>query len=229
MSATALPPRESKAAAVEAMFDRIAPRYDRMNTLLTLGLDHAWRRRTVASLRLPRGAVVADLACGTGPMCAVLLRHGYDVTGYDSSQGMLDAARVTVPLVRADILHLPLADASIDGVTCGFALRNVIDLRACFAEMARVVRPGGRIALLEVAEPRSRVVRALHGLYFRRAVPFIGGLLSDAPAYRYLPESTSYLPEPEVMLQWLRDAGFPRPHRHLLGLGAAQLVTATRR
>ena len=229
MSATALPSPETKAAAVEEMFDRIAPRYDRMNTLLTAGLDHAWRRRTVASLRLPRGGVVADLACGTGPMCAVLERAGYAVTGYDSSQGMLDAAHVTVPLVRADILHLPLDGASIDGATCGFALRNVVDLRAAFAEWARVVRPGGRIALLEVAEPRSRIVRVLHSLYFRRVVPFLGGLLSDRRAYRYLPESTSYLPEPEVMLEWLRDAGFRNVHRHLLGFGAAQLITATRR
>ena len=229
MSATALPPPETKAAAVEEMFDRIAPRYDRVNTLLTFGLDHAWRRRTAASLRLPHGAVVADLACGTGPMCAVLQRAGYDVTGYDSSQGMLDAARVTVPLVRADILHLPVGDAGVDGVTCGFALRNVVDLRACFGEMARVLRPGGRVALLEVAEPRSRLVRALHSVYFRRVVPFLGGVLSDRRAYRYLPESTSYLPEPEVMLQWLHDAGFTSIHRHLLGFGAAQLVTATRR
>lgn len=228
MTRSALPPTETKAAAVEAMFDRIAPRYDRLNALLTLGLDSRWRRRTVASLGLPRGSSVADLACGTGPLCRVLEKAGYAATGFDSAQGMLDSARTTAALVRADILDLPLADGSVDGVTCGFALRNVTDLPACFREMARVLRPGGRAALLEVAEPENRALRAGHALYFSRVVPFVGGLLSDRSAYRYLPESVTYLPPTSVMLDQLRDAGFADVRRELLGLGAAQLVTATR-
>lgn len=228
MTRSALPPRDSKAAEVEAMFDRIAPRYDRLNAIITLGLDHAWRRRTVGALGLPRGSVVADLACGTGPLCRVLESSGYRATGYDSAQGMLDAAQTTVPLVRADILDLPLADGAVDGVTCGFALRNVTDLAACFLEMARVVRPGGRVALLEVAEPHNPVVRTLHRVYFGRVVPLVGGLLSDRAAYRYLPQSVAYLPPTRELLGQLRDAGFADVQRELLGLGAAQLITATR-
>lgn len=228
MTPSTLPPPETKALAVEEMFDRIAPRYDRLNTLLTFGLDAHWRKRTVAALRLRRGSTVADLACGTGALCRELQRAGLRPTGYDFSQRMLDAAQTTAPLVRADILHLPLDDGAVDGATCGFALRNVASLPECFAEMARVVRSGGRIALLEVAQPHNRLLREGHHLYFDRVVPLIGGLLSDRHAYRYLPESASYLPEPAVMLGQLREAGFTDVQRTLLGLGAAQLITATR-
>lgn len=213
---------------MQSMFDRIAPRYDLINRILTGGLDTGWRRRTVAALDLPPGSRVADLACGTGMLCEELLRAGHRPTGFDSSQGMLDRARTRAPLVRADILELPLADGEMDGVTCGFALRNVTDLRTCFAEMVRVLRPGGRAALLEVAEPEQALLRRLHRVYFWRVAPAVGGLLSDRSAYRYLPRSTAYLPPPHALLDLLSEAGFVSPRREALGLGAAQLLTATR-
>ena len=152
---TPLPASEEKARVVEAMFDRIAPRYDLMNHLMTGGLDVLWRRRAVRELRLPRGATVADLACGPGELCRELHRQGYRSIGVDSSAGMLARARGADELVRADILDLPLAAASVDGVTSGFALRNVVDIPRCAAEMARVVRPGGRLAVVDLAEPRA--------------------------------------------------------------------------
>jgi demethylmenaquinone methyltransferase/2-methoxy-6-polyprenyl-1,4-benzoquinol methylase len=224
-----LPSGSEKAEAVRGMFDRIAARYDLVNRVMTLGMDVGWRRRAVRELRVPGGALVADLACGTGDLCGELLAGGYRTVGFDFSHGMLVNAAIDVPLVEADILHLPLADGSVDGATCGFAMRNVTDLAALFAETARVVRPGGRIAFLETGEPDGRVLRAGHAFYFRRVVPLIGGALSDRDAYRYLPASTAYLPSPAELLAGLDGAGFEDLERFPLGAGAAQLLVGTRR
>ena len=226
---TPLPPASDKAAAVEEMFDRIAPRYDRLNRIMTFRMDVGWRRRAVKALDLPPGSTVLDLACGTGDLCHDLRGAGLAPIGVDFSAGMLAAARTSVPLLRADVLQLPFPDGSVDGATCGFALRNFVGVAPFFAECARVLRPGGRLAVLEVAEPRSRVLRAGHSFYFRRVVPFVGGLLSDRSAYSYLPASTAYLPPPPELLALARDAGFADVERVLLGMGAAQLLTATRR
>lgn len=225
---SALPDAARKAETVEAMFNRIAPRYDALNRLFTLGLDVGWRRRTVAELRLPRGARVVDLACGTGDLCNELSRSGLRPLGVDFAAGMLERAHTTAPLVRGDITRLPLRSGSFDGATCGFALRNVTDIAACFAETARVLRPGGRAAFLEVASPRNAMLRAAHGLYFNRVVPWVGARLSDGFAYRYLPASAAYLPEPAELCRLLAASGFTDVRRAALGGGAAQLLTGTR-
>ncbi len=219
---------DGKAAAVETMFDRIAPRYDLVNRLLTFRLDVRWRRRTVAGLGLARGSTVLDLACGTGDLCNDLRRAGLQPLGIDFSAGMLAAARTPAPLTRADALRLPIADGAVDGVTCGFALRNFADLGAFFDEIARVVRPGGRIGLLDVAEPDSRILRMGHQFYFGKIVPRIGALLSDRAAYRYLPKSVEYLPDPPVMMERLHDAGFGDATRQLLSGGITQMILGTR-
>ena len=138
------------------------------------------------------------------------------------------AATTSAPLVEADVLRLPMRDGAADGVTCGFALRNVVDLAAFFAELGRVVRGSGRIALLDASEPDNAVMRAGHGVYFRHVVPRIGGLLSDRDAYAYLPRSMAYLPPPTEMLAMLRDAGFPDAERHQLSGGITQLLVGTR-
>jgi demethylmenaquinone methyltransferase/2-methoxy-6-polyprenyl-1,4-benzoquinol methylase len=223
-----LPTGDEKVQAVRSMFDAIAPRYDLVNRLMTFRMDVGWRKKTIASLRLPSGGVVLDLACGTGDLCRGLAGAGYRPIGMDLSYGMLANARTDAPLVHADALRLPVPDASIDGVTCGFALRNFKELGPFFAELARVVRPGGRIALLEVAEPPNAVLRWGHGIYFGKVVPKIGGLLSDGSAYRYLPKSVAYLPEPPAMLADLERRGFVSVDRRLLSTGIAQLITATR-
>jgi demethylmenaquinone methyltransferase/2-methoxy-6-polyprenyl-1,4-benzoquinol methylase len=223
-----LPQGEAKVRAVRSMFDSIAPRYDLVNRLMTLRMDVGWRRRSVARLALPPGSRVLDLACGTGDLCRELGHQGHHPIGVDLSAGMLHSARTTAPLVQADVLRLPVADGAADGVTCGFALRNLVDLDAFFGELGRAVRPGGRIALLEVAEPPSPVLRRGHAIYFGRVVPLIGGLLSDKAAYRYLPRSVAYLPEPAVMLEMLRGAGFADAERVLLSKGIAQLLLGTR-
>ena len=223
-----LPQGEEKVRAVREMFDTIAPRYDLVNRVMTLRLDVRWRKRTVRTLALPASSRVLDLAAGTGDLCVELARQGLRPISVDLSFGMLAADRSGAPRVQADILRLPMPDASVDGVTCGFALRNLVDLGTFFDELARVLRPGGRIALLDAAQPENRLMRAGHGFYFGKVVPKIGGLLSDGSAYRYLPRSLSYLPDPPVMLERLRHAGFETVSRALLTGGAAQLVTATR-
>ena len=223
-----LPVGEDKAVAVRGMFDTIAPRYDLVNRVMTFGLDVRWRRRAVEVLGLPAGSVVLDLASGTGDFCRLLQRRGHRPVGVDFSGGMLQAARTTAPLVQADILRLPVPDGAADGATCGFALRNLVDLEVFFAELARAVRPGGRIALLEVAAPPNPVLRVGHAVYFGRVVPVIGGLLSDPGAYRYLPRSVAYLPDPPRLLAMLGSAGFADAGRTLLSGGISQLLVATR-
>ncbi len=223
-----LPQGEEKAVAVREMFDTIAPRYDLINRLMTFRLDVRWRRKAVRLLDLPRASTVLDLASGTGDLCVELARAGHRPISADLSLGMLLADRSGAPRVQADILRLPVPDASVDGVTCGFALRNLVDLPGSLAELGRVLRPGGRISLLEVAEPESRILRFGHGVYFGKVVPRIGGLLSDADAYRYLPRSVAYLPPPQRLVEMLEEAGFRRPRRDLLSGGIAQLLTATR-
>ncbi len=223
-----LPQGAEKATAVRGMFDAIAPRYDLVNRIMTFGLDRSWRRRTVAELGLRPGSIVLDLATGTGDLCTEATRQGLNPVGIDLALGMLQASRASAPRTQGDITRLPLPDEVADGAVCGFALRNVVCLDALFAELARAIRPGGRIALLEVDRPDNPIVRFGHHLYFDRIVPVIGGLLSDRDAYRYLPASTAYLPPRLELLERLGAAGFEHiEHRRFL-LGASQLITATR-
>ena len=223
-----LPEGEAKATAVRSMFDSIAPRYDLVNRIMTLRLDVRWRRRTVHRLDLPDGSVVLDLACGTGDLCRDLERAGLAPIGMDLSWGMLAAARTSAPLVHGDALRLPVPDGAADGVTCGFALRNLTGLEPFFAELARSLRPGGRIAILEVDSPPNPLLRLGHGLYFGRVVPFIGGMLSDRNAYHYLPGSVAYLPSEEDLLATIASAGFIEVAKERCSGGIAQLITATR-
>ncbi len=210
------------------MFDAIAPRYDLVNRIMTFRLDVRWRRRAVRDLALPTGATVLDLASGTGDLCIDLAEFGLRPVSMDLSYGMLAADRSGSPRAQADILKLPVGTASVDGLTCGFALRNLVDLGAFFSEAARVVRPGGRIALLDVGVPHNPLVRFGNSIYFGRVVPLIGRLLSDGAAYRYLPRSVAYLPPREELVAMLRDRGFSDAIHHQLSGGLTQLMTATR-
>jgi demethylmenaquinone methyltransferase / 2-methoxy-6-polyprenyl-1,4-benzoquinol methylase len=223
-----LPTGEAKERAVRAMFDTVSPRYDLVNRIMTFGLDTRWRKRSVAMLGLPPGSRVLDIAAGTGDFCRDLATHDLVPIGMDFSWGMLEHARTDAPLVQCDALRLPVPDHAVDGVTCGFALRNFRDLPTFFHEIGRAVRPGGRIALLDASAPNQPVLRFGHRIYFGEVVPRIGGLLSDKTAYKYLPKSLAYIPDPPVVLGWLRDAGFSGAQRHTFLGGAAHLFTATR-
>ena len=194
-----LPTGDAKVASVRTMFDTIAPRYDLVNRIMTFGLDVRWRNRTIKDLRLPAGSRIADLACGTGDFCRTLASQGHNPIGFDLALGMLQFARTEAPLVHSDALRLPVPDDSFDGVTCGFALRNFVELDPFFTEVARIVRPGGRIAFLDVSRPKSKLLRTGYDVYFGKVVPKIGGLISNADAYSYLPRSLSYLPDPAAL------------------------------
>jgi demethylmenaquinone methyltransferase / 2-methoxy-6-polyprenyl-1,4-benzoquinol methylase len=223
-----LPQGEEKVRAVRQMFDTIAPRYDLVNRIMTFGLDIRWRVRATRALGLPPSSVVLDIAAGTGDFCRELQKRSLVPVGIDLSFGMLAVARTNAPLVQGDALALPVPDGVVDGVTCGFALRNLRALDPFFTEIARVIRPGGRVALLDVAQPVNPILRWGHAFYFGKVVPRIGGLLSDASAYRYLPKSAAYLPDGDVMVSMLRAAGFDAVERRLLSGGITQLLTGTR-
>lgn len=223
-----LPEGDAKVAAVRDMFDAIAPKYDRLNRIISLRLDVRWRKRAVRDLSLGPGSTVLDLASGTGDLCIDLAAAGMRPISMDLSFGMLSADRSGSPRVQTDILRLPAPDASVDGVMCGFALRNLLDLPTFFDELARVVRPGGRIALLDVSVPKNRLVRWGNGIYFGKIVPKIGAALSDGAAYAYLPKSVAYLPSPAEMVSALQVSGFGDATHEQLSGGLTQLLVATR-
>jgi len=201
------------AALVQAMFDRVAPRYDLANTVLSLGQDARWRRVTAAAAR-PEGAEVLDVAAGPGNVAVELVRQGAEaVTALDLSFNMLwEGARQGhdgVSWVNGDALALPFPDASFDAVTISFGLRNVPDPEAALAEFARVLRPGGRAVVCEFADPTWRPFREVYRRYLVGALPRVANLVSSSgPAYRYLADSILAWPDRVTLAGWMRAAGF---------------------
>jgi demethylmenaquinone methyltransferase/2-methoxy-6-polyprenyl-1,4-benzoquinol methylase len=200
--------------AVRTMFDRIAPVYDVMNRVMTAGMDVRWRRLAAESVVQP-GDRVLDAACGTGDLAIADLRAGAGrVTGLDFSERMLERARRKAPprkdaldWVQGDMLALPFADATFDAATVGFGVRNVDDLALSLSELRRVLRPGGRVAILEITQPRG-VLRPFYSLWFDRVVPLLGKVLPGGAAYTYLPASVKRFPTAERLADMLREAGF---------------------
>ena len=201
-----------------AMFDMIAPRYDLLNRLMSFGVDQRWRNKTVDALELKPGFRVLDLATGTADLALkVLQRHpGVKVVGVDPSEGMLKIGRQKVEakglgavceLQVGDAQALPFPDKSIDGLCMAFGIRNVPDRARALREMARVVRPDGRIAILELSEPRKGILGPLARFQIRTVVPFMGQLLSGAREYRYLQESIANFPPPEAFADLMRESG----------------------
>src|ERR1700712_3078584 len=185
---------------VRAMFDRIAGFYDVMNTVMTAGLHHRWRRRAADLARVGPGTRALDVATGTGDLAIELASRGGEVIGSDFSDGMLAKARVKAPGLRweqADALALPYADDRFDAATVGFGARNFSDLDRGLAEMARVVRPGGRVVVLEITTPQRPPLSPFFGVWFDRIVPLIGRLTGESLAYSYLPSSVRRFPPPE--------------------------------
>lgn len=197
------------ADGVRRMFDRIAPFYDAMNRLMTAGLDRRWRRITVGEIVRP-GDRVLDACCGTGDLALAALARGADVVGLDFSERMLDRARAKsreVEWTCGDMLALPFGDETFDAVTVGFGVRNVDDLEAGLRELRRVLRPGGRIGILEITTPRGALA-PFYRLWFDRIVPLLGRVLPGGSAYTYLPASVRRFPGPEALAALLESAGF---------------------
>jgi len=255
-----LPPAEQKAVYVRDMFGRIAWRYDMMNRLMTFGRDRAWRRYTVAQLGLEAedadSKLVLDVATGTGDLAfETLAQHPKaHVVGLDFVAEMLDIARQkagagaendrgvrhpeetkrsasgSLDLLAGDALQIPFPNATFDGIVTGFALRNVTDIPAAFAEMARVTRRGGRIACLEIAKPQTPFFRRLFGLYFYRFVPLLGGWISGQPdAYTYLPHSLSAFLTPDELVDVMRQTGWHDARYRRLMLGTVAVHVGVRR
>jgi demethylmenaquinone methyltransferase/2-methoxy-6-polyprenyl-1,4-benzoquinol methylase len=223
-----LPEGDDKARMVQNMFDAIAPRYDLVNRVMTFRLDIRWRKRAIRDLKLPPASLVLDLAAGTGDLSTDLREAGMIPVAMDLSFGMLSNDTSGAPRAQADILRLPVPDSSVDGIICGFALRNLVDLDAFFRECARAIKPGGRVSLLDVGIPHNPIMRFGNNIYFGKIVPRIGAILSDGPAYRYLPKSVAYLPDRSVLVEKLRAAGFPDATHHQLSGGLTQLMVGTR-
>jgi len=226
-----LPAPEEKAASVQAMFDRIAARYDRVNRVMTFNADQRWRRELVRRIEIGPGDRVLDLACGTGDFSEMCRAAGASAVGLDFSRGMLEVAGQRAPegaWVQGDALRLPLADGSFDAAVSGFALRNFVSIPPAAREMARVLKPGGRLGLLEVDRPANRAVRAGHSLYFNRVVPRVGGWVGRDAAYRYLPQSAVYLPTQQELVRMLQEAGFKQIRKRSPMFGAIQSVSAVR-
>ncbi len=204
--------------SVRSMFDRIAPVYDTMNRVMTAGLDLRWRRLAAAAVVRP-GDRVLDGACGTGDLALADLRAGAaSVTGLDFSRQMLDRARrkgSEVDWVEGDLLALPFEDDAFDSATVGFGVRNVADLELALGEFHRVLRPGGRLAILEITRPRG-VLRPFFSLWFDRAVPLLGRVLPGGSAYSYLPASVARFPPAEELASLMAGAGFDRVRFRLL-------------
>jgi demethylmenaquinone methyltransferase/2-methoxy-6-polyprenyl-1,4-benzoquinol methylase len=209
-------PGRLPAPDVQAMFDRIAPRYDLLNRVMTAGLDRRWREAAAAAADVAAGEAALDVCTGTGDLAFALQQRVTDrgrVVGADFAENMLARARdkaadrgEPIEFVQADALALPFADDAFDGATVAFGIRNVSDLDAGIAEMVRVVRPGGRVVILEITTPRH--LRRFYRLWFDRAVPFLGTLLGrDGAAYRYLPASVKRFPEPARLAAAMSDAG----------------------
>ncbi len=198
------------AEGVRRMFDRIAPVYDLMNRVMTAGLDRRWRRTTVRHVVRP-GDRVLDACCGTGDLAVEARRQGAgEVTGLDFSERMLERARRKDPgveWVRGDLLALPFEDASFDAATVGFGVRNVEDLEAALRELRRVLRPGGRLGILEITTPRGALA-PFYRLWFDSVIPRLGRLLPGGAAYTYLPASVRRFPAPEELAALLGEDGF---------------------
>ena len=213
---------------IRQMFDGLVERYDLLNTVLSLGLDRVWRRAAARAGPAPEGGRVLDLGCGTGAL-GRLLADRAAVIGVDLSHRMLLAARRSpLLLVEGSAFALPFPEATFDAAVSGFVLRNLDDLPMAFGELARVLRPGGTMSLVDITEPTGPVLRRLFDAYFGSVAPALGAAVGKRDAYRYLVNSLAQLPPPEEVVTLLHESGFQRAAAKPLTGGMVTLFTAHR-
>ena len=229
-----------KSEQVEEMFDNIAPKYDLLNHTLSMSIDRVWRRRVVGEVRRAKPGRILDVATGTGDLAIAMARRIRDVQvlGVDLSEQMLAVARRKIEargldgrivLDRGDAERLAVADASVDVATVAFGVRNFGDLGAGLRELARTIKPGGKVVILEFSRPRNRVFRALYEFYSYKILPRIGGLVSrDKRAYEYLPASVGEFPAPEEFMAMMARAGFRNCRARSQSFGIAQIYIGER-
>lgn len=224
-----------KGEKIQQMFGAIAPRYDFLNRLLSFGIDRRWRTKAVRLLKYREGSRILDVATGTGDVALEIARRtpgSVRITGADFCREMIDLGAVKVAaspyagridLKVAPCEDLPFADDTFDSITIAFGIRNVVDRKLGLAEMWRVLRPGGRMIILEFSTPRSQLFRQLYYFYFRRLLPVVGGLFSRYNAYKYLPDSVLEFPSQEDFSRMIAEAGFRNIHLHELTFGIATI------
>jgi demethylmenaquinone methyltransferase/2-methoxy-6-polyprenyl-1,4-benzoquinol methylase len=225
-------------ARIAGMFDAIAPRYDLLNHTLSAGLDRRWRSRAIDELALPRGARVLDLCTGTGDLAVAAATHasGHSVVGVDFAGEMLRLASEkirrlgltrAIRLARGDATQIPLADATCDAATIGFGIRNVVNPDRALVELSRVLKPGGRLAILEFGEPRIPGIRTMYSWYFRYLLPLMGRMVSKhRSAYAYLPASVGEFPPPHEFVRIIAASGFSHVRAVPLTSGIVYLYVA---
>jgi len=226
--------KRNKTSQVEAMFDSIAPAYDFMNRAMTFGLDRLWLRALVKAVKRSGAREIVDMATGTGDVALALARRipGTTLTGLDLSEGMLAKAREkargeSVVFRQADCLTTGLPDNSVDAVTIAYGVRNYADIAAGYREMARILRPGGSVFVLELSTPVSPITKPLYKLYTRAVIPAVGRIISgDSRAYSYLPESIAAAPQRADMTAIMADAGLDDASFRSLSFGVCTLYTA---
>ena len=215
--------------SIRAMFERLAPDYDRLNEVLTFGLVRGWRRALVGAAGVKPGDRVVDVCAGTGRSLAAMADAvGPDglAVGVDFTMAML--SRATGRRVLGDAMRLPIRDESVDAAVCAFALRDVADQQAMLQEMVRVTRPGGRVAVLEIGRPEQQPFRLGFDIWFRGVVPRAAALAGQAESHRFLVRSLEYLPAPDALVKTLRDLGLKDVRRRDLTLGSARVFWGTR-
>ncbi|MDY0270849.1 bifunctional demethylmenaquinone methyltransferase/2-methoxy-6-polyprenyl-1,4-benzoquinol methylase UbiE [Trichloromonas sp.] len=222
-----------KGRGIREMFDAIAPRYDLLNRLLSLGIDRRWRTFAVKQLNLPENGRILDVATGTGDVALEIAAQSppsLTIVGADLTPGMLKVGqekiarspyRDRITLVTAPCEAMPHPDGQFDGVTIAFGIRNVVDRPAGLREMWRVLKPGGKVVILEFSHPKSRLFKEIYYFYFRKVLPWIGGLISKRSAYQYLPDSVLEFPDQETFKKMMEEAGFAQVVYHELTFGIA--------